>query len=368
METAKNITAKIVVGLGYGDEGKGITTDYLCSKSDNPIVVRFSGGPQAAHTVMLDDKKHIFSNFGAGSLRGAPTYFGEHTCFYPATIMREMKKLKAIGIVPELYIHPLAKMITPFDVFANREDGQNMLNGSCGLGIGKTMERNEGPFKLHAVDLLDKDTLFEKVEAVMHFYRCEGRVDPDMKNDLLDFREAIHEIIWRIRLPFFLTDYDDIIFEGSQGILLDMDHGVFPHVTYANTTSKNAHLLLDELDIRDREMYYVTRSYATRHGNGPFTEKNFVIKNNEEETNVFNKHQGRFKIGPIDYSKLNYAIKVDKIHSWKYRKHLVVTCLDQAGEFDYSKISCYFYNILESSSPYSKNMKFRKLQLLDESI
>ena len=84
----------IVMGLGYGDEGKGITTDYLASTLKNPIVVRYSGGQQAGHTVIVDGIKHIHSNFCSGSLRDVPSYFSEHTTFYPVTIARELAVLK----------------------------------------------------------------------------------------------------------------------------------------------------------------------------------------------------------------------------------------------------------------------------------
>ena len=80
---------KIVIGLGYGDEGKGRTVDYLCSQNPNSIVVRFSGGQQAGHTVMTNGIKHIFSNYGAGTLQGCPTYISEHATIYPLTMLME---------------------------------------------------------------------------------------------------------------------------------------------------------------------------------------------------------------------------------------------------------------------------------------
>ena len=136
--------ARIVLGCGYGDEGKGITTDFLCSHASDPIVIRFSGGQQAGHTVIRDGVKHIHSNFGSGTLQNVPTYFTEHTTFYPATILRERARLKAIGIDnPFIAFHPLAKLTTPYDVFANRSCDETMSHGTCGLGVGKTMKRNE---------------------------------------------------------------------------------------------------------------------------------------------------------------------------------------------------------------------------------
>jgi len=147
--------AHIVLGTQYGDEGKGRTVDYLCSTLKNPLVVRFCGGQQVGHTVIRNGIKHIHSNFGSGSLLDIPTYYSEFTTIYPLTIEREEKILKAKGLNPKIILHPLTMLTTPFDVHANRLDSIDLENGTCGLGIGKTMKRNESPFKLYAVDLLN---------------------------------------------------------------------------------------------------------------------------------------------------------------------------------------------------------------------
>jgi len=358
------MTAEIVIGLGYGDEGKGITTDYLCNrKRGNSIVIRFSGGQQAGHTVMLDDIKHIHSNFGSGTLRGVPTYFSEHTTFYPVTLMRELKILQDKGLDPELVLHPLAKMTTPWDVFANRNCEYNKSHGTCGLGVGKTMKRNEGPVKLNAIDLLDMDILRDKVQQVRKWYKAETDGDPELTKEVSDFVDAIMDMDVEIADYTHLLNYSNLIFEGSQGILLDMDFGVFPYVTYANTTSKNAMEILDFLEVQDRHVYYVTRAYSTRHGDGPFQERPLKLKNNEEEINVYNKWQKGLKVAPISYTKLDYAIQADKVYSSYYQHSLVVTCLDQVPKktFDARMIKSHFDYVLESHSPYSKDFKVNNM-------
>jgi len=233
--------AHIVLGCGYGDEGKGITTDFLCSQYPNSIVVRYSGGQQAGHTVIKDGVKHIHSNFGAGTLRGIPTYFTEHTTVYPTTIYREWNVLKAKGIIfPQLIMHPLASITTPFDVYANRQDPANCHDGTCGLGIGKTMHRNHHtPYKLYAIDLLNHDMLRQKLAKIGQYYGFQG-VPEYMMEDMEDFMFALNEFPFQIEnYEYLRKKYHHLVFEGSQGILLDMDHGIFPNVTYANTTSKN---------------------------------------------------------------------------------------------------------------------------------
>jgi adenylosuccinate synthase len=362
----KNIKADIVVGLGYGDEGKGITTDFLCSKSENPIVIRYSGGQQAGHTVMYNGVKHIHSNFGSGSLRGVPTYFSEHTTIYPVTIARELKVLKGKGIDPELTIHPLAMITTPYDVYANRVDVDNLSHGTCGLGVGKTMKRNEGPFKLYAIDLLDPSTLMDKVRSIRENYYCGVIVETnEFLIELEEFLEAILDssINWNIKGYNYLLNYSNLIFEGSQGILLDMDHGVFPHVTYSNTTSKNAHQILDKISVTNRNMYYITRCYSTRHGSGPFIENTVTLINNTEEINVNNEYQKNFKLAKLSYVSLNHALMIDDIYSngKTVTKNLVVTCLDQLPLFKLKEeyLEVKFDSIYESYSPESKDYKLK---------
>lgn len=350
--------AKIIIGLGFGDEGKGITTDFLASKNPESIVIRFSGGQQAAHTVMIDDKKHVHSSFASGALRGLPSYFSEHCTIHPVFLYNEQKELQAKGGNTQLYIHPLAKVTTPFDVWKNRTNVKNLEHGTCGKGVGATMKRNESPYKLFAADLIaPKAMLIEKLKAIAYYY---GFQESDELTDEIDFfLEAIECINWNIYDYSYLANYDDFIFEGSQGILLDMDHGVFPYVTYANTTSKNAHEICHKLGINNIEMYYVTRSYATRHGNGWMENENELpLKNNQEETCTYNEYQKEFRTGHLDYKLLNYALKLDAAYSQFANKNLVVTCMDQLNiDFQLEKIEVKFDNVYNSYSPFSNSFK-----------
>lgn len=138
-----------------------------------------------------------------------------------------------------------------------------------------------------------------------------------------------------------------------------MDHGVFPNVTYAHTTSKNAYEICKLLKIEDIEMYYVTRSYSTRHGNGWMSnEKEMDLKNNEEETCTFNEYQKELRTGEIDYNLLNYALKLDAAYVFPVKKNLVITCLDQIDEkFKVENIDVEFDVVYGSYSPYSKDFK-----------
>ena len=140
-----------------------------------------------------------------------------------------------------------------------------------------------------------------------------------------------------------------------------MDHGIFPNVTYGNTTSKNAMEICDKLSIPEgqREIFEVTRCYQTRHGHGWMSNtKPIQLINNQEEINVYNEWQTNFKIAELDYELLNYALTVEKNYSRGIRKNLVMTCLDQRPDFqlDIRKLEESFSRIIKSYSPFSKDM------------
>lgn len=364
------MNAKIIIDLGFGDSGKGITTDFLCRQNpEHTIVVRFSGGQQAGHNVKIGNVSHVHSNYGSGTLRGVPSYFSEHCTIYPVTMLRERVNLRKKGIEPVVYVHPLVNVTTPADIAYNRIREKKLKHGSCGLGVGATMTRNlNSGYKLFGIDLTNKTVLNQKLRSIYNYYiNLLGDNEEDIKefngvfsDELNYFDFSLEKLTFNIKSYDFLNFFDTIIFEGSQGIMLDMDHGIFPNVTYSNTTSKNALEICKKLNISDIEIYYPTRCYQTRHGNGWMSnQENITLINNENEINVFNEWQKDFKIGEIDYDLLNYALDVDNIYSEGIKKSLVVTCLDQRPDFkfDYSKLNTVFNHIFESYSPDSNNFK-----------
>lgn len=346
--------ADIVIGTQFGDEGKGKTTSFLSniSNGSKKIVVRFSGGQQAGHNVKtVEGLSHVHSNFGSGTLFGVPSYFSEHCTIYPTTIWRERQVLESKGITPELFIHPLANVTTPYDVAYNRLTEIKNNHGSCGLGVAATMKRNiETGYKLYAIDLYNRKLLYPKLDNIFEYYL--NKLDYEDKSKFIslvdaeeqNFYNALNELTFNIQNYEYLKEnYEHIIFEGSQGILLDMDHGIFPNVTYSNTTSKNAIEICKKLNIppQDIDIYYITRCYQTRHGNGWMSNQQGIeLINTEDEINVYNQWQKNFKIGEIDYDLINYSLDIDNIYSKGCYKNLVVTCLDQRPDFkfEYNKI------------------------------
>lgn len=350
-----NKNAIIVVGLGYGDEGKGLTTDFLCIKNKNPLVIRYNGGHQAGHCVVTKDgKKHIFSNFGSGTLRGVPTYWSSYCTFEPLYFLEELNLLK---VTPKIYIDNYCLVTTHYDILYNRALETTLgykRHGSCGVGFGATIDRSQIiELKLLFKDIFQPEILLAKLKLIREYYRKKINLETAYNFDtfshdnediaFIDSVKSITELISRdIISPVFEKEiflnnlrWNTYIFEGAQGILLDKNFGVKPYITKSNTTSQNALAILERqkhlnLNI---EIFYVTRAYQTRHGAGPFREINpkFSLYNNSSETNITNDYQGKFRCNYLDLDLLNYAIKCDMRFSSKIKKNLMLTCLDQIG-------------------------------------
>ncbi|HKK76855.1 MAG TPA: adenylosuccinate synthetase [Saprospiraceae bacterium] len=335
--------SNIVLGLGYGDEGKGKTTAWLAEQSKTPLVIRFSAGHQAGHTVVDPrGRRHVFSNFGAGTLSDAATYWSAYCTFNPIAYQNECRALKDLSITPRAYIDARAMVTTPYDIYFNRQRESIKRHGSCGLGVGATMTRNQGPYKLFVQDLRYPVVVEQKLQAIRHYYQQQSARGEDWlpiaDQAVIDFLQAITHIredLQIVQEPLFFSDlsaYDQLIFEGTQGILLDMDHGFFPYVTYAYTTSRNAMELIHQYQLPSPTIYYITRAYQTRHGNGFLSNEHLAVDYhpNPTETNQYNPWQGEQRVAPLDLDLLNYALQCDQNYSANARaRKLVVTCLDQ---------------------------------------
>lgn len=317
----------IVVGLNYGDEGKGLMTSYLVNQNPEATVVRFNGGHQAGHTVVHEGKRHVFSSFGSGTLQGADTYWSQFCTVHPTAFMNEYKVLKDMGINPVIICHPLCPVATPYDVLFNRETEDLIGHGSVGVGFGATLQRQQDFYKLYVKDMYYPKVFKAKLENIKAYYKdvyvAEDTLEKYMKD--VEYMQQIIEVTDVAPNSTF-----DTIYEGAQGILLDMDHGFFPNVTRSNTTTKNARKMGSE-----GEVYYVTRCYQTRHGAGFMTNEGQVqLINNEAETNVHSAYQGHFRTGELDYELMNYALECDEPFSAWIPKNLLITCLDQRPDFN----------------------------------
>lgn len=332
----------IILGLGFGDEGKGVTTDFLCRQAKRPLVVRFSGGHQAGHTVQSPEGvTHVFSSFGAGTLAGAPTFWSRNCTFYPVAYRNELEALRDKGVEPQLFVDGRCPVTTPYDVLANQNRENELRHGSCGVGFGSTVARQEGPHKLHVMDLLDEFVLTAKLRSVADYYAGRGVefAAEYLEEALKTFHLAVDTVRKNLRVvserSFFqsaCSDFDAIIFEGSQGILLDQEFGYFPHVTRAHVTSKQALEIIERNQFPAPCIYYVTRAYQTRHGNGPLKNEDLpgpALTPTPYETNTTNPWQGAQRRSLLDVGQLRFALQADAHYSAGFPRALVVTCLDQ---------------------------------------
>lgn len=354
--------AKIILGTQFGDEGKGLVTDYLTGYGNIPAVVRFSGGQQAGHTVIFKGKKFVFSSYCSGTLRGYPSYISEYCTIFLNTMDEEYRLLRSMGIYPELTVHPLAMVTTPYDVAYNRvTEALFNKHGSVGLGVGATMKRNyETPYKLYAVDLLNLGLFTAKMGKIKQYYE-DKFTDPAIKRAftietrefLLPFMDLAGRINFEIAGYPKINKYETVLFEGSQGILLDMDHGVFPNVTYGHTTSRNALKICKKMGLKRIDVCYVARCYQTRHGTGWMSNNRPVdLVNNQGEINVSHTWQGDFRTAELDYELINHAMRIDDIYSRDVdAKMLYITCLDQRPGFklETSKLDLNKINMLYGS-------------------
>lgn len=331
----------VVVGLSYGDEGKGAVTASLVEDALNPMVIRYSGGHQAGHTVVKDGHRHVFSSFGSGTLHGAPTYWSKFCTVYPTALLNEFELLKEFN--PVLYIDPMCPITTPFDVLSNQITTKH---GSVGVGFGETIKRNKNHYTLFAKDLKYKSVLEFKLENIKAYYNIIGY--GEQTRMFIEDIKTMLSFTKNIIIGSNPKHNGDLIFEGAQGILLDQKFGFFPFCTPSNTTSKNVFKLIKRPD----QIYMVTRAYQTRHGKGPMTNEHLPLelKNNEQETNTFNKFQENFRTAPFDEDILKYAIECEETVSPGVPKVLVMTCCDQVKEIPVLNLK---YPTIYSYSPES---------------
>lgn len=359
----------IVLGMFYGDEGKGLTTSFLSKPND--LVVRFNGGHQAGHTVCKNGYRHVFSSFGSGTLNEAHTYWSEHCTFYPKSFYNEKKKLIEEGFNPIHFIHPLSMVTTPFDIDFNRSTERTNKHGSVGMGFGATIARNENtPYKLFAIDLTYREILVHKLQQIAAYYKSEN-----IEEQIEKFLYYVDNIELNIcTLSEIKDDYENIIFEGAQGIMLDMDFGYFPNVTRSNTTSKNAMKIIRGCNLPTPQVYYCMRSYLTRHGNGYMPNESNALRF-DDKTNIPHKYQGNFRQGYHSLDQFNYAIKCDSIFSGNNfsKRNISIICLDQTDNnilIDNNAIplntfleTLSFNKVITNNSVNSESMKIIQLEL-----
>ncbi|MBE5821622.1 MAG: adenylosuccinate synthase [Clostridiales bacterium] len=350
----------IVIGSLWGDEGKGHMTDILCNEK-NTLNIRFNGGSQASHTVVTpDNKRHSFHHFGAGTFTGAKTYLSEDFIVNPISFVFELNELfDSFKIKPHVFVNPNAIVTTPWDMYLNQgieTYRDNQRHGSCGYGINETVERSRiEKYKITVMDLFSEENLINKLLLIQNEYikqRLEQEYnltisDLDIKYQrLLNDQENISMFLFyvsqflsniQIVQDNILNRFDNIVFEGAQGLLLDQNNTeYYPHVTTSNTGIKNVMDILASLSyIGPIDIYYMSRCYITKHGAGAFKGelKEKPYSNIEDLTNIPNEFQGSLRFGYMDFDLLAYEINKD-LRNLKLpaKINITFTCLDQLDD------------------------------------
>lgn len=325
--------ARAVIGASFGDESKGAVVDWLCSQGSSGIVVRHSAGAQAGHTVVTPEgQRHVFRHFGSGSFLGIPTYLSSFFICNPILFFEERAQLAALGVFPEVYAHPDCLVTTFMDMIINQEietQRGSKRHGSCGIGFHETINRSQiNELKITMSDLWNgSKRLPSQMEQICGKYAKfrlgkpfdDGRAIKVFLDCCAQFAECVH--------PLGIAQCKDPVFEGAQGLLLDQHNKeFFPHVTHSNTGMKNVEVLCAQAGITQKEIYYVSRTYLTRHGAGPLPGEDASMRF-FDDTNHTTAFQGALRFAPLDAVALKKRIHRDAGGN-PYK--LVMTHCDQA--------------------------------------
>jgi adenylosuccinate synthase len=274
----------VVVGSQWGDEGKGKIVDWLSSEAD--VVVRFQGGHNAGHTLVIDKKVFKLRLLPSGIVRkGKISILGNGVVIDPWALLNEIEEIKKQGVdvAPENFmISESASLILPFhqEMDEIREDaaGKGKI-GTTRRGIGPCYEDKVGRRSIRVMDLRSESNLDNRLENVLLHHNAIRKglnkkiyEKDSLKKELLKIAPDILKFaqpVW-LKLDQFNNDRKKILFEGAQGILLDVDHGTYPYVTSSNTVPAMAATGSGTGPDKINYILGITKAYTTRVGSGPF--------------------------------------------------------------------------------------------------
>lgn len=318
----------VLLGAQWGDEGKGKVVDTITPRYK--VVARFQGGPNAGHTLIIDGKKHVLHTIPSGVFRpGIVNLVGNGVVIDPVIFMREVDALKAIGIdVKEnLRIGRRAHLILPshrtLDAASEADKGKGKI-GSTLKGIGPTYMDKTGRNGLRVGDLERSDlaerydTLKRKHERLLTLYESTG-VRTTNEQEWMDAVKRLRELPLVDSEHFIdetLRAGHDVLAEGAQGTLLDIDFGTYPFVTSSNTISAGACTGLGVAPSRIGRVIGIFKAYCTRVGSGPFPTEldNDLGENIRQAGGEFGSTTGRpRRCGWLDIPALRYAVMINGI-------------------------------------------------------
>lgn len=321
---------KVVIDLGYGDSGKGITVARLTEPGD--IIVKFSGGAQAAHNVIWDGHHHTFSQFGSGMIHDdTKTYLTDKFLVDFPALLKEASHLEECGIanpLDRIVVDQDALVITGPMIKANRIDAIRNGHGSTVRGINTTVKYAQEYPPVRARHLLSGQELHSRLSLqhdwLLHNYLTVADMSFDEEFEYLLGVGKVVKISYPE--PLFYKHKGNVVYEGSQGVLLDENIGFFPHVTRATTTSKNAVDFMQRLNLEgvrkiNFKTYGVIRTFMTRHGAGPFVTEDHSMPHLDVH-NTESRYAGSMRYGYLDLEAIRYSLK------YQYVDGLVITHCD----------------------------------------
>jgi len=327
----------VIVGTQWGDEAKGKITDLLAKDAD--CIVRYNGGANAGHTVVVEGKTYKFHLIPSGVLHGKRVYLGNGVVVDPEVLIDELENLRREGFQPDLHISDRAHVVFGFHKL---EDGlQERLKGSLRAGttkrgIGPTYSDKAARFGIRIADLLDEEALKAKLNVLVDLkqkiinqvYGEDVKLD---KKEILEessrFGRAISNYVCDVSAEIneALDKGETVIFEGAQGTLLDIDHGLYPYGTSSSTVAGGACIGAGVSPKRIDEIIGVMKAYTSRVGTGPLpTElKNNIGERIREVGKEYGTTTGRpRRVGWLDLVPVKYSIRLNGVDK------LVITKLD----------------------------------------
>ena len=355
-----------VIGKNFGDEGKGLAVASLSRVLGNPLIVKHNGGAQAGHTVEDAEAawRFVHHQIGAGAEYGAPTLFAEHYMPDLYQLGKEVADFTQLfGFVPLLYSEKTARVTTIDDVLLNmgaeaaRGDARH---GSCGMGIDECVQRNRAGHGLsveevaawNGAELLQRlrelRTGYTKERAAVlgidrdnPYFELLGN-DTVLKNYVAEVKTNIGLLTLVDANRDWLLQFEHLIFESGQGLLLDEDYEAYaPHLTSSKTGMHNPASFLAKRGLTLDEAIYVTRSYVTRHGEGPLTCETARAKLSGvgvDLTNQPNEWQGTLRYARhISMEAFFAPVERDKdsvqmfSSAWETKLSILITHLKETG-------------------------------------
>ena len=337
----------VLLGLQWGDEGKGKIVDYLSPQYD--IIARFQGGPNAGHTLVLDGVKHVLHTVPSGIFReGIINVIGNGVVVDPTILLRELSGLDKVGVdyTERLLISRKAHLILPshrlLDAANEASKGKQKI-GSTLRGIGPTYMDKAGRNGLRVGDI-DTDNFKEKYRSLklkhLELARLYPAVDFDLEGEERAWFEAIEKLssLRRVDSSYYLNDQlakgKRILAEGAQGSMLDIDFGTYPFVTSSNTTTSGVCTGLGVPPTAIGEVIGITKAYCTRVGGGPFPTEltDEVGEKLRREGGEFGATTGRpRRCGWIDLPQLRYSVILNGVTQLTMTKIDVLDAFDQIG-------------------------------------